>query len=118
MQPPPEPSVELDVSGSLISQTATSGESKGTPDCFPSPPVRATAPRLRVRVPLGANRPVRGPVVGCVQDRFRMPDSGFPPHAPSSLSKPLQSPLGWRLLGTLYFRSSLFSMTYSSPSSL
>src|SRR5258706_270581 len=41
-------------------------------DCFPSPPARATAPRLRVRVPLGANRPVRGPVVRRVQDRFRM----------------------------------------------
>ncbi len=27
MQPPPEPSVELDVSGSLISQMRTSGES-------------------------------------------------------------------------------------------
>src|SRR6267154_1972662 len=41
-------------------------------DCFPSPPARATAPCLRVRVPLGANRPVRGPVVRRVQDRFRM----------------------------------------------
>src|SRR5258708_9424217 len=40
-------------------------------DCFPSSPARATAPRLRVRVPLGANRPVRGPVVRRVLDRFR-----------------------------------------------
>src|SRR5216683_2680115 len=41
-------------------------------DSFASPPARAEAPRVRVRVPLGANRPAHGLVVRRVRDRFRM----------------------------------------------
>jgi hypothetical protein len=39
-----------------------------------SPPARAEAPRVRVRFPLGANRPAHGLVVRRVRDRFRMRD--------------------------------------------
>ena len=43
-------------------------------DFLPSLPARGEAPRVRVRVPLGANRPDRGPVVRRVRDGFRMLD--------------------------------------------
>ena len=48
--------------------------SADVPDSFPSLRVHARALPLRVRVPLGANRPVRGQVVRRVCDRFRMLD--------------------------------------------
>ena len=42
---------------------------------FPTSPLaRAEAPRVRVRLPLGANRPAHGLVVRRVRDRFRMRD--------------------------------------------
>ncbi len=86
-------------------------------DSGANPPVRAKAPRVRVHVRLGANRPVHRRVVRRVPDRFRMRDVLFPRYAPSSLRHPLLSLLraGLLLLGALYCRFSLVSLAYSSP---
>lgn len=85
---------------------------------FATPRALGEAAEFRLPARLGANRPVRGPVVRRVRDRFRRRDGGFPRHAPSSLLKSLLSPPEWRLLGALYFRLSLVSMTYSFTASL